>query len=368
MIYYLIAFLKAFFFSLIIAVPYIGFLYRFNIRRIPKSELESVLPGRKVKMGTPIMGGFLIVFPLLLLSIFELSDWKYLPAVILIVVFGSVAGFADEYVNTLGRTFQAVRKSKSKKGRGVSLFSTPSFLLPVKRLVLIPWSWFEEALRVMGGEQRGIKNHYKLLLHLLIIVGTLWIISSAGFTTSLWIPFIGVFNLPSIIYYLFVGFLMLGFTAAFGITDGMDGLSAGTHFISFIIFGIYASYVGSTDVALLSFLIAGSELAFLYFNVYQDRLEMSDVGTVPLGILFVLIATLLHKELVLPLIGIVYVVEILSSVLQQWSVKLRGKRILLVAPIHHHFEKLGWHETKVVSRIWIFAVVAGVIGLLVMFF
>jgi phospho-N-acetylmuramoyl-pentapeptide-transferase len=106
-------------------------------------------------------------------------------------------------------------------------------------------------------------------------------------------------------------------------------------------------------------------MAFLYFNIYPARLEMSDVGTLPLGILFVFIAVLLNREVSLLLIGGVFMIEILSSFLQVWSVKLRKKRILLVAPIHHHFEKLGWHETKVTSRFWLLNALLVIAGLAV---
>jgi UDP-N-acetylmuramyl pentapeptide phosphotransferase/UDP-N-acetylglucosamine-1-phosphate transferase len=111
--------------------------------------------------------------------------------------------------------------------------------------------------------------------------------------------------------------------------------------------------------------IVGAEMAFLYFNIYPARLEMSDVGTLPLGILFVFIAVLLNREVSLLLIGGVFMIEILSSFLQVWSVKLRKKRILLVAPIHHHFEKLGWHETKVTSRFWLLNALLVIAGLAV---
>ena len=94
-------------------------------------------------------------------------------------------------------------------------------------------------------------------------------------------------------------------------------------------------------------------------------MEMSDVGTLPLGMLFVIISILIYREISLLFIGALFIIEILSSVGQQWSVKLRKKRILLVAPIHHHFEKLGWSENKVVERFWLFTVISGLIGIVV---
>lgn len=362
MIEYVLTILASFSLSFALTLPFINLLYKFNIRRVSKLDLEKLLPGRTIKMGTPIMGGAIIIFSTVVMSLLLLSDWVYLPMFIFVLIIGAIFGGIDEYVNTLGRTLLAIRISRSTDNVMKSFFPAKGIWVRVKKTILVPWKLFEEALRVMGGEQRGLKNHYKFLMYLSVVIIPVFYMEVNSHITSLYIPFLGSFEL-GYFYYVFLAFLLFGFGTALGITDGMDGLSAGTHSIAFLCYGILASYLGYIEVATLSFILLGTELAFLYFNINPARFEMSDVGTLPLGMVMVLIAALIHKEVTLFLIGGVFVIEILSSVSQQWAVKLFQKRLFLVAPIHHHFEKLGWPETKVTMRFWLIAVIFGLIGL-----
>lgn len=359
---YIAQILLAFFLTFVISFPYIRLLYRFNIRRISKAELDAILPGKQVKFGTPIMGGAVIIFSALFLSAFFLREWEYFIPVMAILILGSVFGAIDEYTNTLGRTFRALRISKQRSG--FSLFPVGGIAYRIKQVLLHPWKMFEEAIRVMGSEQRGMKAHYKFLMQVvlaLIPVIYLYINKNGTYVNfSIW----GNWDL-GLLYYPLILIYFISFANAFGITDGLDGLSAGTHSIAFTFFGILAAFLGYYEVAYLCFILLGAELAFLYFNINPARMEMSDVGTMPIGTIFALVALLLHKELAMLFIGAIFIIEIISSVSQQWSVKLTGKRIFLVAPIHHHFEKLGWPETKVTMRFWLFAVITGLIGLLV---
>ncbi len=341
----------------LIALPYIKLLYKYNIRRISKSDLDSVLPGRQIKLGTPIMGGGLILISLIILSTFFLWEWEYYWLIILVSVLGGTVGAIDEYTNTLGRTIKALRISK-----GESFFTFRGAALVAKNILLTPWKFFEENLRAMGSQQRGLKSHYKLLMHMgvsSVIVMFFYYLSE---NTQLYLLPSTYLDLGSL-YYLILFITLLFFANAFGVTDGMDGLSAGTHTVSFAFLGIIALALGYADVAILSFIITGAEMAFLYFNIYPARMEMSDVGTLPLGMFLVVIAFLINRESILLLVGLIYIIEILSSLLQVWSVKTRGTRIFLVAPIHHHFEKLGWPETKVTTRFWLFNVVSGILGI-----
>lgn len=362
MIEYVLTILASFFLSFALTLPFINLLYKFNIRRVSKLDLEKLLPGRTIKMGTPIMGGAIIIFSTVVMSLFLLNDWAYLPMFILVLIVGGIFGGIDEYVNTLGRTFFALRISKGAEKVKNSLFPTKGIWSRVKKAILYPWKMFEEALRVMGGEQRGLKNHYKVLMYLSVVIIPIIFMEMNSHVTSLYLPFIGSFEL-GYFYYLLLAFLLFGFGTALGITDGMDGLSAGTHSVAFLCYGILASYLGYTEVATLSFILLGTELAFLYFNINPARFEMSDVGTLPIGMVMVLIASLIHREVTLVLIGGIFVIEILSSVSQQWAVKLFQKRLFLVAPIHHHFEKLGWPETKVTMRFWVIGIILGMLGL-----
>ena len=362
MIFNTILILLSFALTFVITIPFIKLLYKFNIRRVSKAELDGLLPGRQVKFGTPIMGGAVILISVLALTTVFLRSWDYYWAIVLLLVLGGVVGAVDEYMNTLGRTFKAVRIS-----RGGSLFPVhhESFFYKVKQVILTPWKGFEELLRMLGSNQRGFASHYKLLSHVLVaataIAFLLFNEHLPVFHVTNWL------NIPlGIFYYPLILFLMLAFANAFGITDGMDGLSAGMHTVSFGILGLLAYLGGYEEVATLAFILVGAELAFLYFNINPARMEMSDVGTVPLGMLFIFLGVLMAEEFGVMVIGLIYIVELLSSILQVLSVKYRGgKRILLVAPIHHHFEKLGWPETKVTMRFWLINVLLGLIGIIV---
>ena len=218
---------------------------------------------------------------------------------------------------------------------------------------------------MLGSNQKGFASHHKLLSHVVVAsIAISFLLFNAHETTF---NLAGLIDVPlGFLYYPVILFFMLFFSSAFGVTDGMDGLSAGLHSVSFFFLGLVAIALGYTEVAYLSFMVVGAELAFLYFNINPARMEMSDVGTVPLGMLFFFLAVLMSIEFGIFIIGFIYVIEILSSVLQVLSVKYRnGKRILLVAPIHHHFEKQGWPETKVTMRFWLVNVIVGLLGVLI---
>lgn len=362
MITIIILILLSFVFTFLISLPYIKLLYDFNIRRVSKAELDSILPGRQVKLGTPIMGGAVILLSILFWSLVYLRDWEYFPVIVVICVLGGILGGIDEYTNTLGRTIKALRISGGKKYSFIPLRKPEA--LKLKSVLLKPWQAFEELLRMLGSEQKGLKSHYKLLSHFLLALAVVVMVYLSGhapiFHFTSWI-YVGL----GALYFIVMLLAMLFGANAFGVTDGMDGLSAGLHAISFTFMGILAFSKGYEELAILSFIVVGAELAFLYFNIHPARMEMSDVGTLPLGMLLVLIAFLMHVEFALLFIGMIYFIEILSSLIQVWSVKTRGKRVFLVAPIHHHFEKMGWPETKVTMRFWLANVLVGLVGILV---
>lgn len=358
---FLLTILFSFVLTFILAPVFIGFLYKFNIRRISKLDLDDKLPDRALKFGTPVMGGALIIISALIVLILFLNKWEFFIPFSLILIFGGIFGAIDEFINTIGRkgfSF-AVRESVD------AVVSKNSVVWAIYKVCLIPWDLFKEAFRVMGSTQRGFKTHEKFLLQSLIAFIGGYVLYFKLNYSSIWLPFMGELNL-GIFYLFFVMFLALGFANAFGVTDGMDGLSAGLHSISFLAYGVLALILGQPELAVFCAALVGAELAFLYFNIHPARVEMSDVGTLPLGMLFVFIAAALKREITLPLIGFIFVIEILSSFIQQWSAKLRnGKRVFLLAPIHHHFEKLGWPETKVTMRFWLFATLFAFLGLVV---
>ncbi len=148
-------------------------------------------------------------------------------------------------------------------------------------------------------------------------------------------------------------------------TDGLDGLNAGILVQSFTVFAVIAFFQGRMDLAGFCGVVAGALLSFLWFNFYPARFFMGDTGAFSLGATLGVVALLLNSVLVLPFVVSVYVIETLSVFIQLSSKKIRGKKFFLAAPIHHHFEALGWPETKVTVRLWILNAVIAVVGLLI---
>jgi len=161
-------------------------------------------------------------------------------------------------------------------------------------------------------------------------------------------------------YLAFVAIMIVGMSNAVNLTDGLDGLAAGTVAIVTLVFGAIAFRQNSLETALLSAAIAGACVGFLWYNSYPADIFMGDTGSLGLGAAIAALAVITKTELLLLVIGGIYVAETLSVVLQVASFKLTGKRIFRMAPLHHHFEMKGWSETKVMVRFWIItAILAG---------
>ena len=164
------------------------------------------------------------------------------------------------------------------------------------------------------------------------------------------------------LYVVLVVFVMIATTSAVGVTDGLDMLEGGTAGVAFAAFGAIALIQHQTGVATFCFATTGALLGFLYWNAYPARIFMGDSGALPLGGALATVSLMTGWWLLLPIIGVVFVIEIASDVIQIGSYRLRGKRVLRMAPIHHHFEKLGWHETTVTARFIALGVVGAMAG------
>ena len=170
---------------------------------------------------------------------------------------------------------------------------------------------------------------------------------------------IGLWYIPAFI------FVVIATAFSSNETDGLDGLNGGVLLIGFSAYGIIAFAQSKIDLAAFCGVIAGSLLAFLWFNVYPARFFMGDTGAVSLGATLAVIALLTNSVLVLPVICFIYVMESASVIIQLTSKKFFGRKVFLSAPIHHHFQALGWPETKVTMRFWILTWVAAGIGLVI---
>lgn len=285
------------------------------------------------KAGTPTMGGTLILFSLTLATLLwaDLGNAYVWLAIAVTLGFGAV-GFADDY-----------RKLVRANAKGVS------------------------------GRTR-LTGEFAIAL-----AAAVYLFIQPEFDTHLYLPFfkdisvdLGVFYIP------FAAVVVVGAANAVNLTDGLDGLAIGPVMTTAFTYGIFAYAVGNLryaeylqipyvagagELAIFTAAILCAGLGFLWFNAYPAMMFMGDVGALPLGAALGIVAVLTKHEVVLLVAGGVFVVETLSVILQVASYKLRRKRIFRMAPIHHHFELLGWPEPQIIVRFWIVSIVCALMAL-----
>lgn len=213
----------------------------------------------------------------------------------------------------------------------------------------------------LGG---GLRMRHRILLYTSIAaVGAWWFYTKLDWDL-IHVPYIGDFNIG--LWYI-PFFILVIVATAFSVneTDGLDGLAGGVLMTAFAAYGVIAFTQGRYDLAVFTAVISGSLLAFLWFNVYPARFFMGDTGAMPLGVTLGIIAMLTNAAFLLPIIGFVLVGESLSVILQVSSKKIRGRKIFRSTPIHHHFQAIGWPESKVVMRFWIISAVMAGLGLVI---
>ena len=216
--------------------------------------------------------------------------------------------------------------------------------------------FLDDLLKIIKKKNEGLTSGQKMIL-LLIVSGFLTCYAYKYIGTSINIPFLnGQINF-GLFYIPFVMFYFAGVTNAVNLTDGLDGLATSVTVLVTTFLGIISYNLGHISLAIFCVALAGALLAFLRFNAFPARVFMGDTGSLALGGAVAMVALILKMPLILVLIGIIYVIETLSVILQVASFKLTGKRIFKMAPIHHHFEQLGWSETKIVYVFYIITVV-----------
>lgn len=216
--------------------------------------------------------------------------------------------------------------------------------------------------KYIGG---GMRFKVRLGLILLIaIIGAWWFYYKLEWTT-IYIPFYGNLEIDGLYMLLFVLVILATFSTS--VIDGLDGLSAGVLAPIFASFGIIAYTKGLYDLTALIAIIIGSLITYLWFNVKPAKFYMGETGIMGLTVTLAVIAFLTNSVLFLPIIGFVLVIESLSDIIQLTSKKLRGKKVFLAAPIHHHFEALGWPESQITMRFWILSGVFSGLGLILFF-
>jgi phospho-N-acetylmuramoyl-pentapeptide-transferase len=222
----------------------------------------------------------------------------------------------------------------------------------------------DDYLNARTGE--GIRARQKLLWQSVVALVVAYQIQSTYQITEIRVPFIGDVAIDPIVYIFFAAFAIVAASNGVNITDGLDGLAGGTlafAFVSFMIIALLNAPVPQPNIAFLCALIIGALLGFLWFNVHPAQVFMGDSGSLSLGATLAVIALITGQILVLPIIGLIFVVETMSDIIQIGYFKASGgKRVFRMAPLHHHFELGGWDEEKITLRFWIVGILAGLLG------
>ncbi|MBC7459344.1 phospho-N-acetylmuramoyl-pentapeptide-transferase [Candidatus Saccharibacteria bacterium] len=315
------AFLLAMFLTPI--YTFVAYRYKFWKKQRKSSTTGEALTvftklhANKFKRNIPTMAGIIFVIAIAVITFFFNLDRKetWLPLAALIG--GALVGLLDDVINLRGN------------GQGVA----------------------------------GLRSSFKFIMITVIGLGLGWFFYEKLGVDSIYIPFYGSVALGWLIVPLFA-LAVVSTGNAVNISDGLDGLAGGLAVIAYGAFGTIALLQGSPMIAGFCFTVAGALLSYLWFNIYPARFFMGDVGSFALGTSLGVVAMLTNTLFLLPIIGIVFVGEAGSSLIQIISKKVFKRKIFLSAPVHHHLEAIGWPETKVTMRFWVIAAVAAFFGVM----
>ena len=291
------------------------------LRRKKIGQRISIYVGNahKKKEGTPTMGGLIFVIPTIVATIaLVLTKKLELTPNLIIILFVFIGyafiGFLDDFLS--------IRKKNNE----------------------------------------GLSTYQKLFLQLIIALVFFYLYMEKGGQTSLVSSTLGINIEMGWFYGVFLLFILIGASNAVNLTDGLDGLAGGLSAISFIAFGLISISVGFEEIGIFTFILVGGLLGFLIFNTHPAKIFMGDTGSLALGAAMAAIAILTHREVTLLVVASVFVVETLSVILQVVWMFLFHKKLFLMTPLHHHFEKIGWCETDIVKLFWVIGLILTMAG------
>ena len=308
--------------SVLLSIIIIPYLKKKKIDQSLSIYLERTHEGKK---GTPTMGGLIFIISTLIsftiLTLLGKIEFSYNLLIVIFTFIGySLIGFIDDYL--------IIKKRNNK----------------------------------------GLTENQKLILQIIVAIIFFYLFLIADNEPLLWIHTLHIKLSIGKFYGLFILFVLLAASNAVNITDGLDGLATGLSIIAFTTFGIltFSSgwLEGYEEIAIFEFLLVGSLIGFLLFNAHPAQIFMGDTGSLTLGATLGTIAILTRHELLLVVIGIVFVLETLSCIIQRIYYKNTKKRIFPMTPIHHTFEKIGWSEVDIVRLFWTIGLIAGMLGLI----
>lgn len=298
----------------VITLPYfINYLKKYNMGQRIRQEGPDL---HQHKMGTPTMGGVIIILTLIIIILFLVPYNKYVLWSLIITVGFGLIGLIDDLIKYL-------------KKRSL-----------------------------------GLLTMQKLFLQIALALITAYCVQqNTDLGTEIYIPFLKSGIEFGIMFVPFVALVMVSSVNAVNLTDGLDGLAAGLIIISMFSLALIAYMQNIESIGIFSLIVAFISLGFLVYNFFPAQIFLGDVGSLALGGALASVAIFTRTELFLLIIGGVFVIETLSVILQVVSVKLRGKIIFKMSPIHHHFELCGWKEPKIIIRFWIAGIILAIIGI-----
>ncbi|MCD7951178.1 MAG: phospho-N-acetylmuramoyl-pentapeptide-transferase [Erysipelotrichaceae bacterium] len=310
-------FIVAFILVMVVMPKSIEYLKKLKFGQV---EREEGLQSHKSKGGTPTMGG--AVFIICAIVVFYVLN---------------ISSFSNPYVNLLTFAFLG--------------FGLVGFL--------------DDYLIVVRKSNEGLKPLYKYALQSVLAIAFYFLAVKfiPDFDTVISIPLVHINVNLGWFYPVLVYFMFTGGSNAVNLTDGLDGLATGLSMIATSVFVIFAIMHKNYELAIYAMTIVGALLGFMYYNYHPARIFMGDTGSLGLGGALAALAVLTSQELLFIIIGGVFIMETLSVIIQVVSFKTRGKRVFKMAPIHHHFEMLGWSEQQVVISFWFLGFICGIIGL-----
>lgn len=329
--------------NFIFIIPFINFLYRIKFQRAAqetKDAFDKPTPifdkHHKHKYGTPVGGGILLIATTTVLF--------------------SLFLFAFTLLN--------------KK----IISNYPSLITEVKIIVFTFISFaclgvYDDLNKIFFFEKRqffGIRLRHKLIIEIILAaIVAYWLYADLKIDI-IYIPFFGVYNL-SYFYLLFASFVIVAFANAVNVTDGLDGLASGVLMFALVGFWVVSRSILDVPTSIFIATWLGGLIAFLYFNIFPARIFLGDAGALSFGATFAVIGLILGKAFALPLIGAVFLIEILSSLIQLLGKKFLKRKIFHVAPFHLWLQEHGWEEPKVVMRLWIISILFAILGLMIAF-
>ncbi|MCX7048123.1 MAG: phospho-N-acetylmuramoyl-pentapeptide-transferase [Candidatus Sumerlaeota bacterium] len=328
-----------------------------QIRKAMGADAVDVYATHAGKKDTPIMGGIMIIASVMVASLIfcDLRNPYVWIALIMLTGFAAI-GFLDDLIEIKRKREMAANPQTKPKGKGMSVrWKLAGQAVLGAILACLVWKFLPAPHYDVGG---GVGFR------------------SSTFTT---VPFFKHFYLEMGIAY--IGFVMLVVCAtsnAVNLTDGLDGLAIGITIIASLAIGIviylvtrvdYAAYLyfpyikDGDELVIIMLALVGAGMGFLWYNAHPAEVFMGDTGSLAIGGLLGTVAVMIRQELLLLIIGGIFVLEALSVIVQVLSYRFRKKRVFLMAPIHHHFEKKGWPESKIIARFWIIAALLALAGL-----